>query len=246
MSTMPFDRNDVERFTVNVPWWMSWPAIIITLFIFWPIAIFLLWKRALMDRTAAMIAGRLLTVLGSFILIITIPGYMISMTEGYQNVDGKATVMIFVTAFALLFFGWRFVRNAKQMKQYIHLIVNEREDSIDRIASLMSISYKEVERDLQNMIDSGYFSYSHIDKFKRRIVVPGLELTPDMSSFDGIPNEDIEESKEENKKNQDNNELSVVKCKNCGANNEIHGKKGICQYCGSVIKVKKKKSVSKS
>jgi len=105
-------------------------------------------------------------------------------------------------------------REGERYKKYISLIVNQSQTSIDNIASAVGVTYEAAAKDLQKMIDAGYFVGAYIDVSQREIV-----LAKPAQASAGSSVVQVQER--------------VVTCGSCGANNRVMGQIGECEYCGS-------------
>jgi hypothetical protein len=80
-----------------------------------------------------------------------------------------------------------------------------------------------VSKDLQKMIDAGYFSGAYIDITQREIILAKTampqEYVSPISPSAQAPSPQAQER--------------IVSCKSCGANNKVMGQLGECEYCGS-------------
>ena len=72
----------------------SWPAIILMLIFFWPVGLYLLWKRMAMDKKTALGSGRLLNIFAKVSYVFAALGFISSIG------DDVGTAI-----FGLVFFG---------------------------------------------------------------------------------------------------------------------------------------------
>ncbi len=109
----------------------------------------------------------------------------------------------------------------EKFKKYISIVINNKETSIDNITAYMNISCEEVVRDLQTMIDKGYFLNAYVDLSSR-------EYEPINVNGSSSLNE-VQEEKPK---------MKVVVCRNCGGNNTntiLEGEVSECEFCGSPL-----------
>lgn len=212
-------KNDVAK-NPKISSAYSWPVVILTCIIFWPIGLFLLWKRVSIDRKASLTTGRLVIICGLTSLAFSLMGLLVSLSEGIKSDDVNMIIFFVAAGIGLLLFGNSMIKNARKYKKYLSIIVNQNMTSIDNIAAANTVSYDEAKKDIQKMIDKGYFSGAYINDGTRELVLPQVKQT------ENIVQSNYEEPVE----------TKVVTCKNCGANNTvIVGKTSECEFCGSPI-----------
>lgn len=202
-------------------WWLSWPFIIIIFIAFWPAALFLMWKRTTIDKKAALLSGKIITILGCISLCIVFLGLFVCFSQGFKK-DDVTTILFFLFAgVGLLALGKKIQGNAGRSKKYISIIVNDGIINIDNIAAAIPTSYENAEKDLQRMIDKGFFQGAYINETERQIVLPGKHQEP---------------SSNQSKNAKQSIKMQVVTCKGCGAQNSIAVETvGECEFCGSKL-----------
>ena len=204
----------------------SWPVIIIALFIFWPVGLYLLYKRVSCDKKTAMGIGKIVCVIGAVFYSIAGLGALVSFGEGFGSDDITAILFFVIAGFALRKFGKKIKKEAEEVKKYLSIIINCEQYQIDSIASSMGKSYSDAKKDIQNMINKGYLKGAYIDEGTRQVVVPKKNKTQEIPT--PVLNSITTVKKEATTK--------VVSCSCCGANNTIVGNIGECEYCGSPLK----------
>ncbi|MCI6277656.1 MAG: hypothetical protein MR639_13125 [Clostridium sp.] len=116
----------------------------------------------------------------------------------------------------------------EKFKKYISIVINNKETSIDNITAYMNISCEEVVRDLQTMIDKGYFLNAYVDLSSREFAIRTREYEPINVNGSSSLNE-VQEEKPK---------MKVVVCRNCGGNNTntiLEGEVSECEFCGSPL-----------
>lgn len=196
----------------------SWPLIIIFVFLFFPVGIYLAYRRAYSGREPKKNTGIGILVLGFFVLLITLYDF------GSENVsDPNYTFLVVFTAVgvALLFIG---VKALLDMRRYIKYIASINADgitSIDKLASSAGKPYEKTVKDLKKMIQIGYITDYFIDENKRELVAKARGSGSDVQGSTPQP--------------QTAGNI-VIKCPNCGASNSATaGSATVCEYCGAVI-----------
>ncbi|MDR3643816.1 MAG: hypothetical protein P4M02_01930 [Clostridia bacterium] len=207
----------------QMPWWLSWAFIVIMILIFWPVGIYLLWKRTTVNKQTAMSAGKTISIVGWVLLALGIVAVIAGTDDPSQAVTGRIEyLVIFVcSGLVMILLGERSKRQAKCYKKYLAMVVNQGITSIDTIAAAAPAPYEKAKSDLQKMIDKGYFAGAFIDETRREIALP-KNAESQAGDFAGGP--------------QPGAVMAAVTCKSCGANNRIaRGTTGTCEYCGSPL-----------
>ncbi|MBQ4568638.1 MAG: hypothetical protein IJA62_01055 [Ruminococcus sp.] len=197
----------------------SWSLVIIALIVFWPVGLFLLFKKFSDDKKATLGAsGKVMKIVGISLIIfvaIGLIGFGSSLAEnGYRSDDtyGIVGVVFFAAGgVALLYKGNKVTKEAEQIRRYISVIVNGNVRKLSAIASATGKPYDVVYRDINNLINKGYLHNAYIDESSKKIVMPEDKYV-----------------KEETPR--------IVNCACCGANNTVYGDLGQCEYCGSPLK----------
>jgi len=204
----------------------GWIVVIIALVIFWPIGLFLLFNKLRSDRKAAIKCHKLLMIV-SFVLMGLGVMHLFRALGSWGTFGAFSSYTLFlaiVTGGGGLYL-YRIAKRTKitgeKYKQYIAIIINHGQSSIDNIASAMGVAYEMAVDDLQKMIVAGFFPGAYIDFTRRKIlfkkpVSQGVEGST--VNAHGMP------------------QAMVSNCQNCGANNTIDaGQLAECEYCGSPL-----------
>lgn len=199
--------------------WISGPAIILCWFLFWPLGIYLTYKRARIDKKAAIIISIIVIILGAIFFL----GGLRFLSGGLIGDDIANMNALIIMGIILISIGIYTRKSAKRFLNYLDLVVDQGYSSIDSVAASMSTNYDVAKRDLQKLIGDGYLNGSYIDESAREIVFPmNKSITYKITVNDSL----------------DNNEPKAVACKSCGAINKvIAGTVGECEFCGSPISV---------
>jgi DeoR/GlpR family transcriptional regulator of sugar metabolism len=129
-------------------------------------------------------------------------------------------IFFIIAGAALVLLGNNMTRSARRFKKYLAIIVNQNMTSIDNIAAASAVTYDTAKKDIQNMIDKGYFSGAYINDGTRELVLPQYEHR-ESAAMDNY---------------EQHLETKVVACRSCGANNTvIVGRTSECEFCGSPI-----------
>lgn len=186
----------------------SWPLIILLLILFWPLGVYLMYKKVQLDKKAALTASKLMNLLGTIFIIIGI-------------ITLFFVVGIFYLALGIVLkkLAKKTLASAERVKKYLTIVVNANMHQLDAIAATVGRSYDVVKKDLQKMIDDGYFKNAYINESTREIVLaqPAAQ-TYGESMMGGVTAQ-----------------IRVVACPCCGANNTVSGSVAECEYCGSPL-----------
>lgn len=197
----------------------SWLSITIWFIFFWPVSVYLIWKRLSNDKAAYMKNSKIIKCIG-YVFIFMAVCSLSALVEG--DIGTTLTLFLFYfTGGALIIWGSKKVYKSGEMyKKYIDIVINREERTIENIASAMGLSYDQTVNGLQQMIEKGYFEGAYIDHGSHEIVFPRRK-----NIVDAVPN--IEEKTVQQR---------TVKCPNCGGNNVINvGQSCECDFCGSPI-----------
>ena len=196
---------------------MSWVWIIFWFVVFWPIGLFLLFRKINSDRSVTLNNAQLVTII-SYILIGVGVMYLIS--------DMFFLAILLVGAGIWVYrISRKMKATGEKYKKYIAIIVNQSHTSIDNIAAIVDLPYEVVVQDLQKMIDTGYFEGAYIDVNNREIVLARVVPQQTSQAFVSQTPQNFAAQTQER----------VIVCKSCGANNRIFGNIGECEYCGSLL-----------
>ena len=198
----------------------SWPMIIVFIIVFWPFAIYLVYKRTKIDKRSGFTIGKIVRYGAYFCFFGTGVGIIISLQEGFSSENFGMILFYLIAGVSLFIFSRKLTNNAEKYKKYISIIINGNEFIIDNIAGAMSLPTNVVRKDLKNMINNGYFQGAYINDSTNEIVLP-------KQSKENI-NNTISQDKPQV-------EQKVVTCKCCGAQNKVNTSGAECEYCGSPL-----------
>ncbi len=218
---------------------LSWATVIIVMILCWPIGLYLLYKKATSNKTAMLKNAKILRIPGWIFVGIALIYVLILTTEGAQAAENGSSVVTPLLIMIIIFggFGLRMLYRAKKMRinglryqKYIQIVINGRVTYIDNIASAIPVTPEIALKDLQDMINIGYFENAYLDLGRRELVWANMRggIYPNYQMHPVIMNAPrVQEVKIEKK---------VVACRNCGANNQITtGRVFECEFCGSLI-----------
>ena len=204
----------------------SWPVIILALIFFWPLGLFLIIKRASVDKKTAMGSGKLIKGLGIASCCMAALGFLVSVTDGFDGTDVGLIIFFAAAGAALLYLANKIKKEADSVKQYLNIIVNGGERQLDSIAAATDKQYDVVKNDVQKMIDKGFLKNAYINENTREVVLPSVVPTNANANVDQFTSGAAPATVQ----------TRVVACPCCGANNTISGALGECEYCGTPLK----------
>ena len=202
----------------------SWPAIIIALFCFWPVGLFLIIKRASVDKKTAMASGKLIKGLGIASCCMAALGFLVCLSDGFDGTDVGMIIFFAAAGAALLYLANKIKKDADSVKLYLNIIVNGGERQLDSVAAATGKQYDVVKKDVQKMIDKGFLKNAYINENTREVVLPSAApANVNVAQPTGGAAPAAVQTR-------------VIACPCCGANNTISGDIGECEYCGTPLK----------
>lgn len=187
----------------------SWTLILVLLFVFWPVGLYMLYKKAQTDKKVALTASKIMNTIGTVLIVFGV----ITVIVGIG--------VIYIIGGVLLKKMAKKLRNsAENVKRYLAIVVNGNVRQLDAICASVGKPYKTVKEELQKMIDDGYFRNAYIDESTREIVLVQAQPTGNTNYSGGTGTATA---------------VRVVTCPCCGANNTVSGSGSECEYCGSPL-----------
>ena len=208
----------------------SWGIITLLLIFFFPVGIFMIVKKVTTEHFNYAKNGKTLKTLGWILLCFAAIYLLMFMTGDLVTEDGGSIVgPILVVIFLFggggilsLIKGNQYIKKGAKYNRYVSIINTSSDLFIDNIAAAYPTSFEEAAKDLQSMLDDGYFMNSYIDLNRRELIMPQKAITSNT-----IVNQQVAPTKSQPKS---------VKCQNCGATNTVvPGVVNECEYCGSPL-----------
>lgn len=208
----------------------SWGIIALMFFLFFPIGIWMLVKKMTDEKFNYIKNGKSLKILAWILigfavmyLIMGITGEL--ETEEGSSVVGGVIVMLMIFggggAFAL-YKAHSYIKKGTKYNRYISIINSSNDTLIDNIAAAYPTSFEQAAKDLQSMLDDGYFMNAYIDLNRRELIMPQRSVSVNVTVNQNTAHADAQPTS--------------VKCKNCGATNTVvPGTANECEYCGSPL-----------
>ncbi len=180
-----YNANNQESLTnPKIPWWLSFPALTIITMLFFPVGVFLIWKRAKIDTNSKGI----ITIVIGWMLIFFV-GFMtlILSSQGISSEDYNVICFLLFVGSSLIFLGRKKRKDSEKLKKYISTILTNKETSINNIAAVIPTSYKTARKDVQNLIKKGYLNGIYINEATGEIIFPREQ---------GLNNRDVQSNQE--------------------------------------------------
>lgn len=213
----------------------SWGSIILMFFLFFPIGIFMLIKKMTTEKFNYAKNGKSLQNFGWVLFTIgCFYSYFFARSSDPDAVDVVIAIIILFNCSGLLcvFKGKKYVKRADKYSRYSAIVNSNIDHSVDNIAAEYPIDYKTACKDLQYMLDIGYFPDSYLDLSGRKLVMPQKWQQSAKVMFNGSTPQTVQPKTVQPKPVQPR----VVKCQNCGAPNTLNpGAISECEYCGSPL-----------
>ena len=202
----------------------SWPVIIIALICFWPVGLFLIIKRASVDKKTAMASGKLIKGLGIASCCMAALGFLVCLSDGFDGTDVGMIIFFAAAGAALLYLANKIKKDADSVKLYLNIIVNGGERQLDSVAAATGKQYDVVKKDVQKMIDKGFLKNAYINENTREVVLASAASS------------NVNVAQPTGGAAPAAVQTRVIACPCCGANNTVSGDIGECEYCGSPLK----------
>ncbi len=200
----------------------SWYWVIFWLIIFWPVGLYYLLKKLSSDNSAAISGGsKTASIVGWALLLIGVFGLFYEIFSNRDSYAIVIAIMLIVGGGILILKMAKSKKRALKYRQYINVIVNQKNRKISNIAAIVGLSSDEVATDLQDMIHAGYLAGAYINQSTHEIV-----LRQDDAAATTIRITRGASSAQER----------VVHCPGCGMDTVVTvGSVSRCEYCDSLI-----------
>ena len=208
----------------------SWGIIALMFFLFFPIGIWMLVKKMTDEKFNYIKNGKSLKILAWILIGFAVMYLIMGITGELETEDGSSVVggvivmlMIFRGggAFAL-YKAHSYIKKGTKYNRYVAIINSSNDTLIDNIAAAYPTSFEQAAKDLQSMLDDGYFMNAYVDLNRRELIMPPKATTVNVAVDQNT--------------SPSYGQPTSVKCKNCGATNTVvPGTANECEYCGSPL-----------
>jgi hypothetical protein len=204
----PFNKNPFQ----NDPVYLNWVVIFFALAIFFPIGIFLIIMKVNYNKQNIFRVGKgtLIMSIIFFFLSVCMFAVIFDPVESNYASDFFLAIVFLGVGILLLSMYFNNKKKARNYKQFLHLVINERITDLNMIAVRMQKDINSTSMGLGKLIMKGYLPGYRIDGASMRLICPVEEAN--RAQF-----------------------TRVVSCPNCGATNRLETQIGTCRYCSSYI-----------
>ncbi len=215
--------------TNSRPWYYSTWIIVLAFLFFWPLGVVLLILRSAGSKQSVFLGStdKKKYIIGGACLIL------LGMMWISSGSTGMGLFMI-VGGIVVIAYADKSKRRAIRNRQYIDIIVNQGQTSLDNIANMCNINYDLVVKELRTLITLGVLKNAVLDEMTRTITIqrvapqiPQQNLQQTLSGLvDGVVGTQASESAQ----------MVACTCPGCGAKVAIRkGTTQVCDYCDSPI-----------
>lgn len=198
---------------------IPWGIIVLLVFFCWPLGLYLVYRKAQKNKTAALKNSTWLKVIGWFWFAL---GFfsLLSIVEEPSDIYWPAAIFILAVflggGIVMIVTAKKLKKQGLLYKRYIDIIVNDEKYKIKEIAEILQVDREQVIRTLKQMIELGFFVNAKLDLERYEIIIRKK----------GEPLE-IEKTLQN---------ATIVECKCCGAKNVVPlGSIQPCEYCDTFL-----------
>ena len=208
----------------------SWGIIALMLFLFFPIGIWMLVKKMTDEKFNYIKNGKSLKILAWILIVLAVLYLLMAFTGELETEDGTSVVGSIIMMVVLfggagaftLYKAHSYIKKGTKYNRYVSIINNSNDTLIDTIAAAYPTTYEKAAKDIQAMINDGYFMNAYIDLNRRELMMPQNAVS-------------VHTTVNQNPTHIEAQPTSI-ECKNCGATNTIvPGTVNECEYCGSPL-----------
>lgn len=217
----------------------SWLVIIAFVFLVWPIGLFLMYRKVKNDKIASLQNSEWLRKFGIIWTGIGVLSLGSLVVEGTEDVFWPAVALVFfifvVGGIAMLQSSGKLRQQGIMYKQYIEIVVNQQIRKISEIAKHVGKDRELVIKQLQQMIDVGFFKNAEIDFQVYEIILDGKE-NQKAPLQDTKKNAIQDTAGMSQSKTEVPQQQRVLVCDGCGAKNVVTVNRiCYCEYCDSPL-----------
>lgn len=209
--------------------------IVLFLIVFFPVGLYLFFKRITEDKSEAIRYSKIFKGFGWTGIIITLMLLYPVFGDGTKEELQESLATNLCCFGILIVLNVWFIRFGRKMKEsgqryilYNSMIHNNRRN-LDEITAAANIPKEAVVKELQDLIKEGYFQGVFIDNGVNEVLLP--ESANALLQKAPIHSQPVEKDTLNTSQ-----EIKAITCPNCGAKNECkEGTTTECEYCGSPI-----------
>lgn len=189
----------------------TWGQVAATLAILPPLGLFYVIHKTSREQEIFRLNGVKLIVMGCTLLLLTLPPICLVLAGGTDDPSGLIFLLFFPGGYTLLgavltVLGLRLAHRGRINDCFLGLILDEKITRVDHLATRTSMTYAQVTRRVQWLIDNDLLPGAYIYHRDREIIVP--KISPRIA----------------------------IKCKNCAGTSVLYANdERVCVYCGGRI-----------
>lgn len=202
---------------------------------FFPVGFYYIYKRCTCNKLDASNNSKRLKTFAYILMVIGFIYFFMGMSGGMTTEGETVDTSIFFMALIIfgglgIIFMLKAIKLGKPGKRYLlykSIIASGQEANISSIAQMVSEEPEKVEREIQELIDEGYFTGVFIDFNTKEIMSNQRQQMDQRIVINVVPPTALTEMKPK---------IKTIKCPNCGGNNQvIDGQTCECEFCGAPL-----------
>ncbi len=194
----------------------SWAVIILILIFIWPVGIFLLYRKLAYDDEKLKNIRNTLWSGAIFCYLLAFCGLSANTGSTFDSLDVALIIIFIMIAIVCTIFALKTNKKYKYYEKYVEILKIRKRIDLSELSRKMGITEEQVIDDIAKL-NKYKMSNTYINEDNEIIIV----------SNNYVDNTAFKEPKKQ---------ITIVKCKNCGATNKcIEGKENRCEYCGTII-----------
>lgn len=217
----------------------SWLVIIALVLCVWPLGLYLMYRKVKNDKIASLKNSDWLRKFGILWTGIGVLSLGSLFVEGTENVFWPAVVLAFfifvVGGIAMLQSSGKLRQQGIMYKQYIEIVVNQQIRKISEISKQVGKDREQVIKQLQQMIDVGFFKNAEINFQVYEIILDGTQ-NQNTSLLHTKESEKQDTARMSRQSTEVSQQQKVLVCDGCGAKNVVTVNHiCYCEYCDSPL-----------
>lgn len=156
----------------------SWGLIILMFVLFWPISVWMLVQKLKQETHRFIENGKSMRNLAVLWFVMGIIYLILGLSGEWKNDDGTpAYAASLVMVFVMCVLGILCMKKSKQLTHrglrysyFLSQFARQEYIDINQIAADLNLTYEEVVKDLQGMIDTNYIHSAYVDHVQHRLV----------------------------------------------------------------------------
>jgi hypothetical protein len=222
----------------------SWTAIIIVLFIFWPVGLFMLFSKLSNDRTATFGGGAAMIKFIGVVLVILGVTMLATLSSGDASVATTGVIMAAIFAipgFYLINKSRDIRKSGNRNRQYIELVINNKVHEVHELARRLRVSQEVVIKDVNDMINRGMLGAARLNLNSGIIQFPRPKQKQEQRYGERTDSHYNQRPTQQKRPEHvyESFQPKTIRCTSCSANNFVESLPATCEYCGNSLHEKK-------